>query len=125
MKVFNDLNAEFGAIVRRLRKARGMTQDELARKTCLSRVAIANLELGRQGILLNRIYGLAAALGVEPQCLLPHRSEPDPEDAPPDPLLKSMEILKSELESARASLAERDKILAYISYHVRKWQAPD
>jgi len=53
------------------------TQDEIASKVGLSRASLANIETGRQKILLHYLYRLAAALelpGVE--ALLPARAVP-------------------------------------------------
>ncbi len=52
----------FGSAVSTRRKALGLTQAELAGKVKLSRASIANIESGRQNILLHHVYSLAAAL---------------------------------------------------------------
>lgn len=52
----------FGSAVSTRRKALGLTQAELAGKVKMSRASIANIESGRQNILLHHVYALAAAL---------------------------------------------------------------
>lgn len=53
----------FGSAVSTRRKALGLTQAELASQVKISRASIANIESGRQNILLHHVYALAAALG--------------------------------------------------------------
>lgn len=48
-----------------------ISQEELAEKTGLSRAAIANIERGRQQILVHVLYKIAKALNVSPIELLP------------------------------------------------------
>lgn len=57
----------FGAYVRELRKARGMTQQELSDKCGYShRAAVSQIEGGKNEISIDRLPALATALGVEP-----------------------------------------------------------
>lgn len=53
----------FGNAVSTRRKALGLTQAQLANKVRMSRASIANIESGRQNVLLHHVYALAAALG--------------------------------------------------------------
>ncbi len=48
-----------------------MTQDELAMKVGLSRPSLVNMENGRQGISIKRIFDFSRILGVKPDQLLP------------------------------------------------------
>jgi transcriptional regulator with XRE-family HTH domain len=52
----------FGNAVSTRRKAMALTQAQLASKVKMSRASIANIESGRQNILLHHVYALAAAL---------------------------------------------------------------
>jgi transcriptional regulator with XRE-family HTH domain len=52
----------FGNAVSTRRKALGMTQARLASEVKMSRASIANIESGRQNVLLHHVYALAAAL---------------------------------------------------------------
>jgi CheY-like chemotaxis protein/DNA-binding XRE family transcriptional regulator len=53
----------FGTVIRKLRKERLLSQDELSRMSSLDRVFISQLERGKQQPTLVTIFGLAAALG--------------------------------------------------------------
>lgn len=59
----------FGVAVRNARIKAGLTQQELADRIGLSRPSIANVETGRQQVLLGDLYEYAAALGVSPKSL--------------------------------------------------------
>lgn len=53
-----------------LRVVNGITQEEMAVRVGLVRTSIANIEAGRQRILLHQLYDFAAALKVRPDRLL-------------------------------------------------------
>lgn len=59
-----------GATVRRLRKARGLSQADLAKLAKLTRVSITRLEAGRTDPSLATINALARALRVKPAVLM-------------------------------------------------------
>lgn len=52
-----------GQNVLSLRSEREWTQQELADRIGLSRASVANIETGRQRLLLHQVYDMAAALG--------------------------------------------------------------
>ncbi len=57
-----------GAVIRRGRgkfKPR-LTQEALARRVGISRASLANIETGRQSVLVHQLYALAAALDLTP-----------------------------------------------------------
>jgi len=56
--------ASFGDAVRLARDKAKLTQADLAAKLGLSRPAVANIELGRQGVLLHTALDIATSLGV-------------------------------------------------------------
>src|SRR6266404_2460079 len=56
------LYAAFGEAVAKRRKRLEMTQAELAAKVGMSRASLANIERGRQNVLLHHAYSLASAL---------------------------------------------------------------
>ncbi len=60
-----------GDMVRRKRRASDLTQDELAGKLGISRGALANIETGRQNVLVHQLYRLAAELKMNVHDLLP------------------------------------------------------
>lgn len=59
-----DPAASFGAVLRRLRLAAGLTQEQLALEAELRRTYVSILELGQQQPTLTTILKLAAALGL-------------------------------------------------------------
>jgi transcriptional regulator with XRE-family HTH domain len=65
-----DLREVFAANLRRLRNARGVSQDELAYEAHVSRSYLSQLEKGTFYASLNVVGRLSEALGVEPAELL-------------------------------------------------------
>jgi len=61
----------FGEQIRNRRKALNLTQLELAERIKLTRGSVANIEAGRQSVLLHQFLDIAAALRVPPAQLLP------------------------------------------------------
>ena len=70
------LYLQVGARIKSRRKHLGWTQERLAQHLGLSRASLANIEIGRQSVLLHRLYGIAGILNVEVADLLPRLSEP-------------------------------------------------
>jgi len=56
--------------LRRLRKAKGLSQDALAFEAGINRTYIGGVERGERNVSLDNIVRLAAALGVTPAELL-------------------------------------------------------
>lgn len=70
-----------GERVRQRRKSFKMKQMALAAKVGISRASLANIEIGRQGVLVHQLYALADALKLSPQALLPDLIErPDKDE---------------------------------------------
>ena len=63
-----------GARIRALRRARGLTQDELAAACNVSRSAVAQWETDRAGQLRGNISRIASALGASVEHLLEGQS---------------------------------------------------
>lgn len=61
---------KFGAQVRQLRKALGLSQEDLAELTDLHRTYIGGIERGERNVALINIIRLAKALNVSPSELL-------------------------------------------------------
>ena len=66
-----ELYRMIGSLIKAQRKLAHMSQAQLAEAIGLSRPAIANIEAGRQGILVAMIYRIAAGLGCAPGDLAP------------------------------------------------------
>ncbi|MBL0923437.1 MAG: helix-turn-helix domain-containing protein [Sphingomonadaceae bacterium] len=56
---------ELGRAVATRRKMVGLTQAEVAKVVGISRASIANIESGRQKVLLHQVYGLMKALDLK------------------------------------------------------------
>ncbi len=61
---------QFGAKVEQLRNTLGWSQQDFAKKVGMSRGSIANIETGRQRVLLHDVEKFAAAFGVAPKLFL-------------------------------------------------------
>lgn len=59
------VHKRFGSSVRTRRMRAGLTQDQLAATIGLSRTSIANIEQGRQQVLLHHAWAIARALKVD------------------------------------------------------------
>ncbi|WP_457125749.1 helix-turn-helix domain-containing protein [Mycobacteroides abscessus] len=59
-----------GARIRALRLERGMTQEALALTSGVTRNILIDVEHGRRGLLYERLFDIAEALGVPPGDLL-------------------------------------------------------
>jgi transcriptional regulator with XRE-family HTH domain len=62
---------EIGAIIQARRKKLDRTQKRLAAELGISRGALANIETGRQNMLVHQLYNFAKALHMSPTDLLP------------------------------------------------------
>jgi len=67
----NDFYSQFGRLVKLHRCRMHLTQQDLSERLNLSRSSIANIELGRQKVLLHQLFDLAEALNLKPLDLLP------------------------------------------------------
>lgn len=65
------LYRSIGSVIRAKRRQRDWSQEELAQKLMISRGTLANIEGGRQRILVHQLYAIAAALELKPLELLP------------------------------------------------------
>lgn len=71
----SSLYARLGQLIRERRRELGLTQERLASQVSISRASIANIETGRQRILVHQLYMIAEKLDVEPVALLPGPDE--------------------------------------------------
>lgn len=60
-----------GLLIKSRRKQLGWTQETLASRLAISRASLANIETGRQNVLVHQLYALAAALGLAASDFLP------------------------------------------------------
>lgn len=62
---------EIGSRIRSRRKQLRLTQETLASRLGLSRASLANIETGRQSVLVHRLYPIAQTLDLSVPDLLP------------------------------------------------------
>lgn len=73
----DEIYRAFGRSVAARRRELRMTQATLASQVGMSRASIANIESGRQNVLLHHVYRLASSLGIAKLTdLLPASPEP-------------------------------------------------
>lgn len=68
---FEETYEEFGELLKKQRVSMSLTQADFAKKVGLSRASIANIENGRQKILLHQAYLFAKCLNIPLLDLLP------------------------------------------------------
>lgn len=73
-----DLVVLLGENVRRYRKLKGMTQEQLALEAEMERSYVSDLERGTRNPSVRALGRLAEALQIEPQLLLSSRSVAEP-----------------------------------------------
>jgi transcriptional regulator with XRE-family HTH domain len=67
----DELYDQLGALIRGRRKKLSLTQQDVAARIGISRASLANIETGRQKVLVHQLYALAGALNLPPSDLLP------------------------------------------------------
>lgn len=55
---------QFGAAIRKLRREKNISQEQLADMCCLHRTYISDVELGKRNVSLENIEKMASALGI-------------------------------------------------------------
>ncbi len=96
----------FGAQVRARREVLGLTQLQLSKHIGLTRGSVANIEAGRQSVLLHQFLDIATALQQTPDQLLPTRAETQPareQPEMPESVLNAIEIIKKSAGSRTPS----------------------
>jgi transcriptional regulator with XRE-family HTH domain len=71
----NPIYTHIGAVIKARRKTLGLKQEHLARILGISRGSLANVETGRQSILVHQLYNFASALQLTPFDLLPQPAD--------------------------------------------------
>jgi transcriptional regulator with XRE-family HTH domain len=60
-----DIKEKFGQRLKTLRKAKGLSQEELAERSGLNRPYISGIEQGKRNVSIEVVEKIAVALGVE------------------------------------------------------------
>jgi len=60
-----DIYQELGKMIKRYRQGEGRTQTQLAAQIGISRASLANIEAGRQQVLVHHLFDIAQALDIE------------------------------------------------------------
>jgi transcriptional regulator with XRE-family HTH domain len=68
---FDSIYGPMGALIGQRRKQLKFTQEQLAPRVGMSRASLANVERGRQKVLVHQLLAIAHALNVRPETLLP------------------------------------------------------
>ena len=92
--------AAFGALVREHRSGRGLTQAVLGARLVppVTRASVANLEAGKQRVLLDTALQLASLLEVPITDLLPPRGPAGPWEALVDELTAKLDLSPKQVE---------------------------
>jgi transcriptional regulator with XRE-family HTH domain len=69
----NPVYAQIGKLIKDARKAAKLTQEKLGGKLSLSRTSIANIEKGRQQILVHTLLTIAQELRIPMNYLIPEQ----------------------------------------------------
>ncbi len=104
-----------GTVVKARRKSLRLTQENLSARLGISRASLANIETGRQRVLVHQVYAFAAELDLRPHELLPvpteRRRDGDWNDLPlPDDLNPSQRVqIARLLKPAPSAHSKEDK----------------
>jgi len=79
------LYAQIGERISASRRSNRLRQHELADRVGISRASLANIEVGRQKILVHQLCAIAVALKLPPADLIPETLAPIPADNLPLP----------------------------------------
>lgn len=78
MGIKDQVASSFGTVLRQLREARGLTQEQLGFECGLRRTFISVLELGQQQPTLTSIFKIALALGMPASDLIKKVEDTEP-----------------------------------------------
>ena len=97
----------FGTEVRKQRDKLGWTQLDLSRRIGLTRGSVANIEAGRQSVLLHQFLAIAVALKLTPEQLLPAETETPPAEETTDMPESVLDAVKAIRKSAGSRALSR------------------
>ena len=94
------LYKRLGTAIKERRKQLGLTQEQLSDQLEISRASLANVETGRQRLLVHQLYRLARGLGVKVVALLPESNE-----------VEDLEVLDGVSVSENLNLKQKQQVL--------------
>lgn len=90
----NEIYVTLGRTVRKQREAMRLTQADLGDRIGLSRASVANIEGGRQAVLLHQFLALAEALAMRPMDLIPSGRSANYSPELPEEVMKFMQTYR-------------------------------
>jgi transcriptional regulator with XRE-family HTH domain len=108
----------FGRRISRLRKERGLSQVEMARRLGVNQCLVSKWERNRRRIHAAMVVRLAALLGVKTERLLGITESPDPIAAP------SLRFLRRANQIAALPRKHQDAIIAVVDRMIRESRTP-
>ena len=66
----DEIYGHLGAVIKKRRKILNLKQHDVAKRLRISRGSLANIETGRQGVLVHQLYRFAEVLGLQPSDFL-------------------------------------------------------
>ena len=95
------LYLRLGQLIRERRRSLGLTQARLASQVKISRASLANIETGRQRVLVHQLYEFAEQLNLDLTALLP-----DPDEIRDLQLLDNLPFSESVSFESRRKIAD-------------------
>jgi transcriptional regulator with XRE-family HTH domain len=98
------LYEQIGRRIAGYRRALDLKQEDVAKRLGISRASLANMEVGRQRLLVHQLYGLAEALDLR-----------GPEDLLPRLLKKGASAKELPISGAELSETAREQLAAMLA----------
>jgi len=74
--MMKSLKQKLGARIQEIRKSKNLTQEVLAEKIDMDKPNLSNIECGKSGLSLDKIFELNKTLGLDPTYLITGRKNP-------------------------------------------------
>jgi transcriptional regulator with XRE-family HTH domain len=117
------LHKRIGLFIAARRNSLDMKQEQLAASVGISRASVANIERGRQSVLVHHLYAIAKALGLQPSELLPQIDDVETDEALPLPSGLKPEQMRAVSRMFAARPSENAKTPIKEGYRVKSKKA--
>jgi transcriptional regulator with XRE-family HTH domain len=104
--IIDPIYKEIGARIRAKRKKAHLKQENLAEMLHISRGSLANIEIGRQSVLVHRLYQIAAVLNLTPFELLPPPPTDDSQAEPTDLRIRGDHLNQQQLKQVTSFVSQ-------------------